>query len=140
MIVNLGDMMAMLTGGMLKSCLHRVIPVPGREDEERWSFARFVRAEDEVLMKPVESPLLQQWKNVQQTPQGYGMLEDLLESNGSRHVPGQEVYERSNHDRQGEDVVTSAEWLQRKFLMLRGKTWTEDESWILEGQKGGLPS
>ena len=28
---------------------------------------------------------------------------------------------------------TSAEWMRRKYMMLRGETWNEKSSWILTG-------
>lgn len=50
-IVNIGDGLTMLTGGLLHSCLHRVSPPAGRAMEERYSFAYLQRAENEVRME-----------------------------------------------------------------------------------------
>ena len=136
MIVNLGDMMSMLTGGILKSCIHRVIPVPGHEDEERWSFARFVRAEEDVLMEPVDTPLLQQGSHQRTRGEhGYEGYESSVDGDANHGVLGTAIRERSDHDRQAGGLMTSGQWLQKKFTMLRGETWTKDENWILRGHK-----
>lgn len=34
---------------------------------------------------------------------------------------------------EGEEEFTSAEWMRRKYAMLRGETWNEKSSWILTG-------
>lgn len=34
---------------------------------------------------------------------------------------------------EGEEGFTSAEWMRRKYAMLRGETWNEKSSWILTG-------
>lgn len=49
-VVNVGDGMVALTGGLLHSCLHRVVPLPGRGMEERYSFAWMARAEEATVM------------------------------------------------------------------------------------------
>lgn len=96
--VNLGDCLSLLTNKCLKSCRHRVNALPGRGMEERYSFAYFLRPQDETVMRPVRSPL----------------------------VSVAEVGE-------GEAGFTSAEWMRRKYAMLRGETWNEKSSWILTG-------
>ena len=55
-IVNLGDGMSLLTNGHLKSCLHRVGPLPGHPMPTRYSFAYMVRPEDHTVMTGVKSP------------------------------------------------------------------------------------
>ncbi|CAF3109419.1 unnamed protein product [Rotaria sp. Silwood2] len=53
-IVNLGDAMVKLSGGILKSNIHRVITVPGlKEIVDRYSVVYFSRPENNVLMKSV---------------------------------------------------------------------------------------
>lgn len=50
-VVNVGDGVVALTGGRLHSCLHRVVPLPGRRMEERCSFAWMARAEEATVMR-----------------------------------------------------------------------------------------
>ena len=96
--MNLGDCLSLLTNKCLKSCRHRVNAFPGRVMEERYSFAYFLRPQDETVMRPVRSPLVS--------------VGEVVES---------------------EVGFTSAEWMRRKYAMLRGKTWNEQSSWILTG-------
>ncbi|KAL9044625.1 MAG: hypothetical protein Q9214_002250 [Letrouitia sp. 1 TL-2023] len=96
-IVNLGDGLSMLSGGYLKSCLHRVIPFPG-EAEARYSFAYMLRAENEVLMRDLRSP----------------------------PVVGSKAKS---------ELLTSAEWFEMKYKILRGATWNREQNWMLAGGK-----
>lgn len=57
-IVNFGDCMTMLTGGLIKSSLHRVGPLPGVAMHERYSFAYLMRPEEDTPLRPVKSPLV----------------------------------------------------------------------------------
>lgn len=57
-VVNLGDALSMLTGGFLRSSLHRVGPLPGADMPERYSFAFLMRPENRIIMRPVKSPLI----------------------------------------------------------------------------------
>lgn len=82
-IVNVGDGMVALTNGLLHSCLHRVVPMPGRRMEERYSFAWMARAEDATIMTGLKG----------------GSLPEI--------------------GRAGKEIVTSGEWLRRKFVTLR---------------------
>jgi isopenicillin N synthase-like dioxygenase len=50
-IVNIGDALAMITGGMLHSSLHRVGPLPNRRMETRYSFAYLQRPEAHTILK-----------------------------------------------------------------------------------------
>jgi isopenicillin N synthase-like dioxygenase len=56
-IVRLGDGMSLLTNGFLRSCLHRVEPLPGEAMPIRDSFAYLVRAEDQTIMTGMKCPL-----------------------------------------------------------------------------------
>jgi isopenicillin N synthase-like dioxygenase len=56
-IVNLGDGMSLLTNGFLRSCLHRVGPLPDEAMPTRYSFAYLVRAEDQTPMTGLKCPL-----------------------------------------------------------------------------------
>lgn len=42
-IVNFGDAMKILSGGKIESVLHRVVTVPGKQMQDRYSFAFLVR-------------------------------------------------------------------------------------------------
>lgn len=59
-VINLGDAMTMLSGGLLHSCLHRVGPLPGRAMDERYSLAFLMRPEDQTVLAPIPSPLVEQ--------------------------------------------------------------------------------
>lgn len=56
--VNIGDCLSLLTNKLLRSCRHRVSALPGQAMKERYSFAYFLRAEDETPMRAVKSPLV----------------------------------------------------------------------------------
>lgn len=59
-IVNIADALEFLSGGYLRSTVHRVVRPPADQaDEPRHSLIYFARPEADVLMEPVESPLLQ---------------------------------------------------------------------------------
>lgn len=57
-VVNVGDGLEALSGGLLRSCVHRVVPVPGRAMRERWSFAYMQRAETGTLMAGLKGGLV----------------------------------------------------------------------------------
>lgn len=57
-VVNLGDALSMLTGGFLRSSLHRVGPLPGADMPERYSFAFLMRPENHTIMRPLKSPMI----------------------------------------------------------------------------------
>ncbi|KAG6919890.1 hypothetical protein DXG01_015598 [Tephrocybe rancida] len=51
-ICNLGDAMALFSGGILRSNLHRVVPPPGKQgDFERWSLVFFTRPGNSVILR-----------------------------------------------------------------------------------------
>jgi len=55
-ICNLGDAMAILSGGVLKSNLHRVVPPPREQGSyTRWSLVYFTRPGDSVILEPLSS-------------------------------------------------------------------------------------
>ena len=113
-IINIGDGLAALSGGRLRSALHRVVPLPGRSMAERYSFAYLQRAESDTPMSPL-LPL--------QSPRGNeeAGLED--EGNGS--------------DEKDIELLTSEQWLRRKFMTLRGENRESDKitEWVLTGRK-----
>lgn len=59
-IVNIADALEYLSGGFLKSTVHRVVRPPADQaDKPRLGLIYFARPQADVLMKPVVSPLLQ---------------------------------------------------------------------------------
>ena len=129
-IVNVGDTLSHLTGGKLRSCLHRVMPLPSpsstrqetektktkteEQDGYRYSFAYLMRAEDETPMKVVASPLID--------PPILAKDDALGKVNGK--VEGE-----------GGQVMTCAEWMRKKYAVLRRDTWSPEKDWILTGAK-----
>jgi len=59
-ICNIGDSLAIYSGGVLRSNLHRVVPPPGEQRKyERWSLVYFLRPAFEAVMEPlVQSPII----------------------------------------------------------------------------------
>ena len=56
--VNVGDCLSLLSNKLLRSCRHRVSALPGQAMKERYSFAYFLRAEDETPIRALRSPLI----------------------------------------------------------------------------------
>ena len=51
-VVNMGDAMVLLTGGAVRSNLHRVAYAPGEQASlDRYSIAYFARPEDDVILE-----------------------------------------------------------------------------------------
>jgi len=60
-IVNLGDAMEVFTNQVLKSGKHRVVKAPGAQKPfDKYSVLIGTRPKNDVLMKPLESPLIPQ--------------------------------------------------------------------------------
>ncbi len=57
-IVNIGHSLSLHTNKLLRSRRYRVSALPGQAMKERYSFAYFLRAEDETPMRAVNSPLV----------------------------------------------------------------------------------
>jgi len=60
-ILNVGDSLNLLSGGLLRSNLHRVVPPPGQQFlHERWTVGYFMRPENDVTLNALvdESPLI----------------------------------------------------------------------------------
>ena len=57
-IVNIGDCLSLLTNKMFRSCRHRVKAAPGQAMKERYSFAYFMRPDENALMQAVSTPLV----------------------------------------------------------------------------------
>ncbi|KAM3512156.1 hypothetical protein MY11210_004220 [Beauveria gryllotalpidicola] len=62
-IVNFGDAMKILSGGKIESVLHRVVTVPGKEVQDRYSFAFLVRPEASAKMSTLASFLGKESEN-----------------------------------------------------------------------------
>ncbi|KAI9710805.1 MAG: hypothetical protein M1812_007353 [Candelaria pacifica] len=107
-IINLGDALMLMTGGLLHSCLHRVAPLPGKRMTERYSFAYLQRPEDWAPMRRVKG------------------MEGVMET---EEVGGGVVGEEAD--------CTSGEWLKKKFGMLRLETHQDEKDWVLMGGHGG---
>ncbi|OJT09574.1 UPF0676 protein [Trametes pubescens] len=53
-ICNVGDALAIFSGGVLRSNLHRLMPPPGRQSRyERYSVAFFTRPQNDVVLRPL---------------------------------------------------------------------------------------
>jgi isopenicillin N synthase-like dioxygenase len=58
--VNIADALQFLTNGFLKSSIHRVVaPPPDQANVDRLGVLYFVRPGSDVILKPVDSPILQ---------------------------------------------------------------------------------
>lgn len=60
-ICNVGDALAILSGGILRSNMHRVLPPPGEQSKyDRWSVVYFTRPGNSVLLNALaeESPII----------------------------------------------------------------------------------
>ena len=58
--VNVGDTLQFLTNGFLRSSIHRVVAPPlDQAGVDRLGVLYFVRPEDDLVLKPVESPVLE---------------------------------------------------------------------------------
>ncbi|EMD39821.1 hypothetical protein CERSUDRAFT_46315 [Gelatoporia subvermispora B] len=59
-ICNIGDVLVIMTAGLLRSNIHRVVPPPGEQNKyERQSLVYFTRPEDDVILRPlVDSPVI----------------------------------------------------------------------------------
>ncbi|KAJ5604027.1 hypothetical protein N7537_006983 [Penicillium hordei] len=97
-IVNLGDSMSLLTNGYLRSCIHKVGPLPNTAMPTRYSFAYMVRPEDQTPMTGQETSL----------------------------IPPRV----SN-----EPILTGAQWLRKKFKVLRSELRPTDQDWVMTGQQ-----
>ena len=57
-IVNVADALEFLSGGYLRSTVHRVVRPPEQAGQPRLSLIYFARPQADVKLRPVESPLL----------------------------------------------------------------------------------
>lgn len=100
-VCNVGDALALFSGGILQSNIHRVVPPPGVQAEhERWSLVFFTR------------------------PGNTKVLRALVESS---HVIAEAV--KKQPDRNFETGSTAAEWFARRIKYQRIGNRTGPESW-----------
>ena len=141
-IVNVGDTLSYLTGQRLRSCQHRVIPLDG---QERYSFAYFMRADNDTPMKILEGPVINNKSfangNSNNKPNS---IDNRRDNNDDDKVNGSEKKDEqndttpqpskaTNNDEVEEEVIPCSEWMRRKYTMLRRDTWTPEQNWILTG-------
>jgi len=103
-ICNVGDALTLLSGGILRSNLHRVVLPPGEQAFfERWSLVFFLRPGADVLLYPLteESPIIA------------GVVSRMSEEDKKKYYPNQ----------------TAGEWFGRRIKMQRLKNRTGPESW-----------
>ena len=121
-IVNVGDTLSYLTGQRLRSCQHRVIPW---DEQERYSFAYFMRADNDTPMKVLESPVI---NNNNNSLDKVNESEKNIEKNDT--IP---QFGKSTINHKEDEVIPCSEWMRRKYTMLRRDTWTPEQNWILTG-------
>ncbi|KAJ6466028.1 hypothetical protein C8R47DRAFT_42715 [Mycena vitilis] len=100
-ICNVGDALALFSGGILRSNMHRVVPPPGTQAQfERWSLVYFTRPGNDVQLRAlVEDSQL---------------IADAV----------------SRSDRSFETGSTSLEWFTRRIKNQRVKNRTGPETWM----------
>ena len=54
-VINVGDMLRFLSGQRFYSCVHRVLPVTARQQEDKYSIIYFLRSEDHARFRDHES-------------------------------------------------------------------------------------
>ncbi|KAH7062250.1 hypothetical protein B0J12DRAFT_231778 [Macrophomina phaseolina] len=100
-IVNLGDALVKMTGGVLRSNIHRVVSPPGEQAQAtRYSLVYFARPEDDVVLKVLE---------------GSERIEEKVRESGQALV-------REREERE----VSAKEWILRRALARRtGGKWED---------------
>lgn len=72
-IVNVADALEFLSGGYLKSTVHRVVRPPQDQNQKpRLSLIYFARPEADVMLEPVRSPLLERLGLLKEVESGLG--------------------------------------------------------------------
>lgn len=57
-VMNVGDSLRFLSGNLLRSAVHRVMPLGGFQDEHRYSIAHFLRPEDGIRFATVDGKVV----------------------------------------------------------------------------------
>ncbi|KAI8990676.1 Clavaminate synthase-like protein [Trametes punicea] len=101
-ICNIGDALAIFSGGILRSNLHRVMPPPGQQSRfERYSVAFFTRPKNSVVLRPL-------------VDQSRTIADAVLEN------PKAEFY----------SGATAGEWTARRIKKLRLRNRQGPETWF----------
>ncbi|KAG7092079.1 hypothetical protein E1B28_008458 [Marasmius oreades] len=101
-ICNVGDALAVLSGGILHSNIHRVVPPPGAQaNYERWSQVFFTRPGNSVILDPLSS------------------LSPVIANAVQRN--------KEKHSNAG--GATAQEWFTRRIKNQRIKNRTGPETW-----------
>ncbi|KAL0954197.1 hypothetical protein HGRIS_005325 [Hohenbuehelia grisea] len=114
-ICNLGDAMAIFSGGILRSNIHRVLPPPGAQRNfDRWSLVFFTRPGDSVVLKALadESPLIAR------------AVETAQRKESGSTSPGNNT--ATNLVNTGE---TAGEWFKRRIMNQRINNRKGPETW-----------
>jgi len=104
-ICNVGDALALLSGGILRSNIHRVFPPPGAQAAfERWSQVFFTRPGNSVILRPLsdESPIIAE------------AVSKLSDERRETLTPG----------------VTADDWFNRRIRNQRIKNRSGPETWM----------
>jgi len=100
-VCNVGDALAIFSGGLLRSNIHRVMPPPGAQSQfERYSITFFTRANDSVVLRALTEQSSIIADAVARAPEG-----------------------------EFDTGSTSAEWIARRIRKLRLKNRQGAESW-----------
>ncbi|KAJ8517183.1 hypothetical protein ONZ45_g5593 [Pleurotus djamor] len=103
-VCNLGDAMAIFSGGILRSNMHRVVPPPGAQAAfDRWSLVFFSRPNNSVVLR--------------------ALIED------SQVIADAAVKNYKENGTVFETRETSAEWFARRIKYQRMNNRTGPESW-----------
>jgi len=104
-VCNVGDALTVLSGGVLRSNLHRVVPPPGVQAASgpRWSLVFFTRPGNDVKLEALQTDsVIVRAK-----------LEGMADEERQKYQPG----------------VTAAEWFARRIRNQRTKNRTGPETW-----------
>lgn len=104
-ICNIGDALALFSGGILRSNMHRVLPAPGAQVHlERWSLVFFIRPGNSVPLRSLveESPLIAE------------AVEKMTAEQRQKYETG----------------ATAYEWFTRRIKNQRLKNRTGPETWM----------
>ncbi|KAF8901001.1 Clavaminate synthase-like protein [Gymnopilus junonius] len=106
-ICNIGDTLSILSGGVLKSCVHRVVPPPGLQFmHERWSLVYFSRPINDVYLEALSEKSLV-------------IAETVKNTDKRMHEPG----------------MTAAQWFTKRQKQYRTDSEKDIENILAPGPK-----